>query len=134
MKKSRFLSKRSIKAFNRMGNIMMPKNGEFPKFSDYGGVEHIDKMLEYAPQADREDLDMLLTVLSFMPGFVLRFILWLCLRVSETKTPIFTLLRQLNLALRGMFFACYYAHRPGENYKGKDPCELIDFEINRVVD
>ncbi len=73
-------------------------------------------------------------VLSFMPNFVLKLIVVLCSKVGQSSLPLSPLLRQLNIALRGLVFACYYAERPGESYKGKDPAEIIGFEINRVVD
>ena len=132
--KSSCFSKRALKTLNRIGDIYIPRNGEFPSFSEYGGIEHIDKLAGYAPVDDIGDLNMLLGVLGFMPGFVLRFIVHLCAKSPDSNSPISPLLRQLNLAFRGLIFGCYYAERPGSNYNGKDPVELINFSINRVTD
>ena len=53
---------------------------------------------------------------------------------QDNNGPLGMPLRLLNLAIRGLVFACYYAERPGSNFHGKDPVEIIDFSINRVVD
>ena len=42
---SSYFSKGALKALNRFGDILVPANGDFPSFSEYGGLEHIDKMV-----------------------------------------------------------------------------------------
>ncbi|MEZ5007756.1 MAG: hypothetical protein R2753_06335 [Chitinophagales bacterium] len=132
--KSAYLSNRALKGLNRFGDIYIPKNGEFPSFSEYGGLEHVDEIIGYAPSNDVSDLNDLLAIFSFMPGFVLKLVVYLSSNTKEKNGAIYALLRQLNIGLRGIVFACYYAERPGSNYKGKDPVDIIGFEINRVVD
>ncbi|MEZ5002745.1 MAG: hypothetical protein R2730_06895 [Chitinophagales bacterium] len=132
--KSAYLNKRALKGLNRFGDIYIPKNGDFPSFSEYGGLEHVDEIISYAPSSDIDDLNTLLAILSYMPSFILRFIVYLSSDTKEKNGAIYALLRQLNIGLRGIVFACYYAERPGKNYKGKDPVDIIGFEIKRVID
>ena len=132
--KSSYFSKSALKTLNRFGDILIPANGDFPSFSEYGGLEHIDKLVAYAPVDDIGDLNMVLGILNVFPNFVLKILIALMASSQKRRGPLAPLLRQLNLAIRGLLFACYYAERPGENYEGKDPVDVIDFEINRVVD
>jgi len=132
--KSSYFSNRALKALNRFGDILIPANGDFPSFSQYGGLEYVDQMVSYAPMDDIGDLNMVLGIFNFLPTFILRFLIRLMSGAQNMGGPIAPLLRQLNLAIRGLIFACYYSERPGSGYKGKDPVEVINFEINRVTD
>lgn len=131
---SAYLSPKALKTLNRLGDILIPRNGDFPSFSEYGGLEHVDKMVAYAPQDDIADLNMVLTLLAFAPGFVLKVLVRAMTNAQESNGPLAGLLRQLNLAIRGIVFACYYAERPGGQFSGKDPVDVIGFSINRVRD
>jgi hypothetical protein len=128
-----YFSKSALKTFNRFGDILLPKQGEFPSFSEYGGIEHIDEIVSYAPSEDIGDLNTVLTLLNLMPTFVLRIIIVLCTGASKRNGPLSPLFRQLNFAIRGIVFACYYAERPGNNFKGKDPCDTVGYDMKRVL-
>lgn len=132
--KSAYFSNRALKTFNRLGDILLPKNGEFPSFSEYGGIEHIDKIVAYAPESDISDLNMALGIFYFFPDFILKFIIILCANAANKNGPVAPLLRQLNMGIRGLIFACYYAERPGSNFNGKDPIEIIGYDMKRVID
>ncbi len=129
---SKLLSKAAVNGLNRIGDIMIPKNGEFPSFSEVGGLEYIDDLVSYAPQDDISDLGMVLSILSFMPGFVLR---WLVNKLEDAQYsngPLSPIFRQLDFALRGLLFSCYYTEKVGSNYTGKKPLDIIGWEIKRI--
>jgi len=132
--KSVYFSNRALKTFNRFGDILLPKDGDFPSFSEYGGIEHVDKIVAYAPESDISDLNTVFGILSFMPNFVLKFVIILCANAATKNGPIAPLLRQLNMGIRGIIFACYYAERPGKQFNGKDPIDIIGYDMQRVVD
>ncbi len=132
--RSAYFSRRALKALNRLGDIIIPANGDFPSFSEYGGLEHIDKMVCYAPVDDIGDLNKALGLLQFMPTFVLKSLVKRMSNSADNNGPLGMPLRLLNLAIRGLVFACYYAERPGSEFNGKDPVAIIDFSINRVMD
>lgn len=54
-KMSTILNNRAIRAMERIGDIMIPKNGDFPSFSETGSIEHIDDLVAYAPEEDIKD-------------------------------------------------------------------------------
>ena len=131
---SAYFSPRALKALNRLGDILVPGDDELPSFSEYGGLQHIDKMVSYAPIDDINDLNMALGLLQLMPTFVLKYLVKLMTNSPDNNTPLGMPLRLLNLAIRGLVFACYYAERPGPDFRGTDPVDVINFAINRVVD
>ena len=129
---SKILSNPALKAINRIGDIMVPKNGELPSYSGYGGIEHIDEILRYAPESDMKGLDTVLSILSVMPKFVLSWLVNKMSRSHEKGGGLWVILRQLNFGLKGIILSTYYSEKAGSNYKGKTPLEIIGYSINRV--
>lgn len=131
---SKYLSNSALKAINRIGDLMIPRNGEFPAFSEVGGLEYIDDLVSYAPPADIKDLNLVLTILSFMPTFVLRWVLGKMETSMENTGPLGPIFRMLDVGLRGLIFSCYYTEKIPASYKGKKPLDIIGFGLTRVED
>ncbi|MBW8051959.1 MAG: hypothetical protein FVQ77_16790 [Cytophagales bacterium] len=129
---SKLLSKPALKAINRIGDIMMPKNGELPSYSELGGIEHIDEILQCAPENDIKDLSMILSILSVMPGFVLKWLIKKMGRSHKQKGGLSVIFRQLDFGLKGIILSTYYSEKAGSGYKGKTPLEVIGYRINRI--
>lgn len=130
----KYLSKRALLALNRIGDIIIPAYEDYPSFSQAGGVEYADGLMANAPEADRKDLNLLLTILSFMPTFVLRWLVGKMETSLDNDGPLGPIYRMLDLGLRGIIYSCYYSGRLGSNYKGPDPLKLMDFELVRIED
>lgn len=126
------LSNRAKKTLTRIGDILLPKNGEFPCFSETGSISKVDDLTAYAPEGDISDLSLLLTVLSFMPDFVLQWIVNKMENAQYSNGILSPIFRQLDFGLRGLIFSCYYSGKMGPSYKGKDPLDVIGFSIKRV--
>lgn len=130
--KSKIFGNRAIIALERLGDIFCPAQGDFPSYKQCGCVEHVDKVAAYAPADDLKSLNMLLSILSFMPGFVLR---WLIRKMAASHaqngmlSPTF---RMLDFGLKGIIFGTYYSGKVGKNYKGKTPPEVLEFSITRI--
>lgn len=120
------------KSLTRIGDILLPKNGEFPSFSETGSIEHIDELTAYAPEDDISDLNTLLSVLAFMPGFVLKWLVNKMENAQMSNGALASLFRQLDFGLKGLLFSCYYSEKMGAAYKGKKPLDVIGFSVNRV--
>ena len=129
---STLFSKSALKAVSRIGDTMMPRNGELPSYSELGGIEHIDEILKYAPENDIKDLGMVLSILSVMPGFVLKWLVKKMKNSHEGGGGISVVMRQLDFGLKGIILSTYYTEKVGSDYKGKTPLEIIGYEINRV--
>ncbi len=132
--RSNYLSKAGLKGLVRIGDVLCPGDDEFPSYSETGCIEHVDRMLATVPAGDMKDLNILLSVLSINPNFVLR---WLVRNMAEAhgkEGGISSLFRMLDFGLRGIIFGTYYSGFVGADYKGKKPFEIIGFELNRVKD
>ena len=126
------LSPLAKKGLCRLGDIICPKNEEFPSYSELGVIEFVDEMLETAPESDIQDLGLVLMILSFMPTFVL---VWLVKSMNNSHHKegiISNLFRQLDFGIKGIIFSTYYSGEKGKNYSGKLPSEIIGFSMNRI--
>ena len=132
--KSKYFSKRAIRGLNRIGDILIPGNERMPAFSNYSCIDHVDDLVHYAPQDDIKDLGMVLTFFSFLPHALMK---WIVLKMSQGTMyngSIGTLLRQLNMGIRGLVFSLYYSEKPGNDYKAANPTDLVGFTVNKVSD
>lgn len=129
---STYLSKSAIKGLTRIGDILIPGNDEFPSFSAFMCMDHIDDLVSYAPKDDINDLGMVLGILSIMPQSILKWLVRKMANAHKNQGPLGTLLRQLNMGIRGIVFSLYYSEKPGVNYLGKNPDEMIGFTLNKV--
>ena len=131
---SKYFSRRALKGLNRIGDILIPRNGDLPSFSEYGGAARVDDILAYAPAADVSTLNTVLGVFSVLPGGMLKWLAGLMESSPHNEGSLGSLLRQLNLGLRGLLFSIYYAGKAGPGYHGKHPMEIIGYVVNRVED
>lgn len=132
--KSHYFSKLALRALNRMGNIMLPANGEFPSFEEYGGLEYIDNIAAFAPKDDINLLNIVFSILGVMPKFILKWLVKKMAVSNESSSFFAPILRQLNVGVRGLIFSCYYCDRSGKDFKGIDPMEIMGYKLNRVID
>lgn len=130
---SNILSNSAVKGLTRIGDILIPGEGEFPSFSEYMCMEHIDDLVHFAPEDDIKDLGMVLGIFSILPKSFLNWLVKKMAHSHKNHGPLGTLLRQLNLGVRGIVFSLYYSEKPGAIYKGKHPVELIGFTLNKVI-
>ena len=130
---SKILSSFALKAIYRMGDIMIPKNGEFPAYSEVKGLDYIDDLLVYAPENDIGDLNLVLSLLFFMPTFVLKSLIKKMASSHESEGGgLWVILRQLDFGIRGIVFATYYTEKTSPSFKGKKPIDVIGYSINRL--
>lgn len=129
---SNTLSKAAKNGLNRLGDIICPQNAEFPSYSQLGAIEHVEAMLETAPSNDIKDLGLLLSILSFMPHFVLNWLVNTMRNSHDKNGALSSLFRQMDLGIRGIVLGTYYSGKIGSNYKGKAPLDIIGFSINRM--
>lgn len=128
---SKFLNDSQIKALEKVGDIIVPESESFPSFSKVGCIEHIDNVLEFTPEAELNDLKLLLSVLDKMPVKAVESILNLTYKADLFPEILSSNLRLVSIALRGIIFTLYYSGKVGSSYQGIKPLEIIGFEINR---
>lgn len=129
---SRILSERAVRAFERIGDLMLPRDRDLPSFAELGCIEHIDLVVENAPQEDVGALNALLWVLSFFPTPLLRGFVWLVARGPSWPGALGDFFRQLDTGLRSVVVTLYFSGKSGRGYTGKTPLDVIDFHVNPV--
>ena len=131
---SQILSKAAIKGVNRLGDIIIPGIEDLPSYSEFGGVEHVDDLLKYAPSSDIGDLNLILAILSFMPSFVLKWVVAKMTRSHHGGNGMSVIFRQLDLGLKGIILSTYYTEKGGSNYQGVRPLDRVGYKINRILE
>lgn len=130
---SKLYSAGQIRVIERIGDIMIPKADDFPSFSELGAVHAIDRVMAPAHPQDIKDLGLLLTVLRFVPDFLIKIIINVAVNAHKSDSVISPLLRQLDIGLRGIVFSLYYANLKSDSYTGKTPFDVMGFELNCPV-
>jgi hypothetical protein len=118
-------------ALNRLGDVICPKNGEFPSFSELDCAHYAHMVLDDLPSQDLSDLKMLLFVLWFMPSPIMRIFLFTLEKLNNLNGEVGTLIRMLLFGLRGIAFALYYSDLRGPNAKvTTTPVKVVGYEVN----
>lgn len=117
-------------ALNRLGDIMCPRNGEFPSFSELDCVHHAHIVLDEIPEQDLKDLKLLLFALWFLPTPFMRIFLSCLDKMKEMGGEVGTLVRMLQFGLRGIAFALYYSDLKGPKaIATKTPVNVVGFAV-----
>lgn len=130
--KSNYFWTSTLHGLNRIGDVFIPHSDDLPSFSEFGGIEAIDTVIAYLPKEDVELLNIALTVFSIMPTGFLRWLVRTMEESLDKAGAIPSLLRQLNLGLRGIIFSCYYSGVGGANPRSRNPLDVIGYQLNRV--
>ena len=130
--KSHYFWNSTLKGLNRIADVLIPQDGDMPSFSQFGGIEAIDTVIAYLPAEDVTLLNYALTVFSVMPDGFLRWTVREMENALDKTGTIPSLLRQLNMGLRGIIFSCYYSGVGGTGYRGNNPLDVIGYQLNRV--
>ena len=131
---SAYFKPAALKGLNRIGDALIPHGDDFPSFSEFGGIEQIDSVIKYLPQDDIDLLNIVLSILAVMPN---GFLNWLVRAMEDSldkQGTLPSLFRQLNMGLRGILFACYYAEMGSASFTGSAPLDVMGYQLNRVMD
>ncbi len=131
-----FFSTRATKGLLNVGEIYCPKNGEFPSFKEAAGTAYLNNFVKNVPEDDFNSLSLVLAIFSFLPNFLLVWIINLCTNAQNSPSDglLYSNLRQLNLGLRGLCYSIYYSEFTNPNYKGKKALDVLDYKLNRVTE
>ncbi len=118
---SKHLKNRQIQAVNKIGDCLLPGEGSFPSFSQSHAVQHCDRVLDYMPKQDLEDLKVLLTILSFFPKWILTIVFWKLEFSWNYRLPMPAVLRLIRIGIRGLIMSLYYS--------GGKPYQVIGYQV-----
>jgi hypothetical protein len=103
------LSGNQSRGLRRIGDVMIPGDGEMPSFSASGCATHADRMLDHMYDDDRASVCAVLTLCAFLPRFAIRGLLSLTEKHGSAPEPVAGLLRMANLGIKGVVMSLYYA-------------------------
>jgi len=105
----RYLTSTQLAGLRKVGDVMIPGDGTFPSFSASGCAEQADRMLAYMTESDRAGVRTLLGLFRFLPGFVLRAIVWATEHHHGAPGPLGAVLRLMNIGIKGAVMTLYYS-------------------------
>ena len=103
-------SKLSLKGIQKAGDILIPGDDKFPRFSKTVFLNDLHRMTDYMNADDREGLKLLTAIFALAPAFIVKVILWTASKHEAFPNFIGAILRQVNLGMRGVTFTLYYSH------------------------
>lgn len=105
---SKHLNERQLAAIERIGDVLVPGDGELDSFSRSGCVRHVDRVLGYMPASDLEDLKTLLSILAVLPAPVIALVLRLLEGSPFVPGQAGGILRLIRIGLRGLVMTLYF--------------------------
>jgi hypothetical protein len=106
---SRSLTAKATRGFLKVGDLLVPGGDGLPSFSESGLITNAHRMLDYVPEGDRKGLIGLAEALARLPRWALRALFWACDRADRFPGPAASLLRQVDLGLKGFVYTLYYS-------------------------
>jgi len=93
----------------RLGDVLIPGDGELPSFSASGCAEHADRMLAHMYEDDRNGVTGVLSLAAVLPRPLLRGLFAFTEQHSRAPEPLASLMRMANLGIKGVVMTLYYA-------------------------
>lgn len=131
--RSEYFNRYALSGLNKVGDVIIPGTtgkDPFPSFSETGCIEHVDELLAVTEEEDVKALNIVLTVLNFLPAAATRGLFRLSLLDNRVPDSIGSALRMLNLALRGVPMSLYYSNFTSLDYTGKKVFDIIDYDVH----
>jgi hypothetical protein len=105
---SRYLSPRAMRGIDRLGTVLLPGDGDLPRFSATGCVAQVDRVVAYVPADDRKDLAMVLGIFGLLPTVLVRALWFLFAHSGRVPTGLGALLRFARFGLKGLINTLYF--------------------------
>lgn len=103
------LTPAQLASLNRVGDLMIPGDGDLPSFSASGCARQADRMLAHMYDADREGVLLLLKLFRVLPRAAVRGLLRLCDHEAAFPDPIGAGLRMIGIGVKGVVMTLYYS-------------------------
>ena len=106
---SKWLSPNAVRGIVKAGDLLVPGNQRLPSFSASGLIKDADRMLAYMTESDRSGLVALAQVLRILPKWAIQMLLWLAARGDRFPDFLGSMLRQVDVGLKGFVYTMYYS-------------------------
>ena len=106
---SKHLNSLQVKGLNKLGDRMLPGEGDLASFAGSGCASEADRILDHMPAKDLGDLKLLLALMGVLPGIMIAGFLAL-LEKSPGWGAWAAPLRFVRIGVRGLIMTLYYSH------------------------
>jgi hypothetical protein len=103
------LSNLQQRGLRRVGDVLIPGDGDMPSFSATGCAAHADRMLGEMYDDDRAGVKGVLTLCGILPSPLIRGLFAMTERFAQAPAPVGGAMRMANLGIKGFVMTLYYA-------------------------
>ncbi len=128
------LSPMALRGLERLADVIIPGDDEFPSYSQSGCIQHVNEIASLAPEDDIKALGLLLSILALKPKFALRVLCNMMMNANKYPEFMAVPLRQLNIGLRGLIVSPYFANYVGDSCPENTPHRVMGYELTRLKD
>lgn len=107
---SKYFGRTRMKGLDKLGDVIIPGDEEFPRFSKTNFSNEVDRMLDHMYAEDRNGLGFLMGLIAFMPSFLVRWIVLLSEKNNAFPDFIGAPLRMIQFGLKGIILTLYYSN------------------------
>lgn len=104
------LDHRVFEGLCKTGDVLIPGDQEFPRFSQTNFITQIDRMMNYMTDEDREGFLMLMKVMRLLPKSAIKLLFWLCDHQAVMPSFLGAVFRMIDLGVKGVIFTLYYSN------------------------
>lgn len=97
------------KGLLRLGDVVIPGDGELPSFSQSGVADKVDRMLDWMYESDRTAIKLMLTAFSRTPVPAIRAVVLATEKGDSVPEPLAGGLRMASMGVKGLVLSLYYS-------------------------
>lgn len=106
---SKYFSNLQIRGIRKAGDILVPEETGFRKFSSTPFIQEIDRMADYMTDEDRSGFAFLMGLFAVLPKPVVSGVLRLAAASEGGSGALTAPLRLINLGVKGVVYTLYYS-------------------------
>jgi len=103
------LSNMQQRGLRRIGDVLIPGDGDMPSFSATGCAAHADRMLGEMHDDDLAGVKAVMALCGLLPTPLIRGLFAMTERFAQAPAPVGGLMRMANLGIKGVVMSLYYA-------------------------
>jgi hypothetical protein len=130
---SNYFSQSQLKGILKTGDVILPGTEKSPSFSATGCIHHIDRMAKYMAEDDLAGLQLVFSLLRWMPRWAIVLLMKVCNHSSAFPSFIGAGLRMLEIGLKGVTLSPYYANLTALGYGGQKVYDVIGWHPKFIV-
>jgi acyl-CoA reductase-like NAD-dependent aldehyde dehydrogenase len=103
------ISKNQLKGLNRLAQVVLPQDSNYPGFQSIHPEKHLNGMVDYMYPDDRGAILIILGIFAYTPKFVIKLIMQFVEAGAKWPSYSGALFRMLQTALKGLIFTLFYS-------------------------